>query len=92
VSPARSASALSQPVTPSPELAAVIGPDPRPRSEITKDVWAYIKSHNLQDSTNRRMIVADALLTPVFGGKPSVSMFEMTALVNKHLTKSTNSA
>jgi chromatin remodeling complex protein RSC6 len=56
-----------------------------PRTEVTKKLWAYIKKNKLQDSKNRRMINADDALKTVFGGKKSVSMFEMTKLVNKHL-------
>ena len=74
-----------KPVQPSAELGAIIGNKPMPRTEITKKIWDYIKSNKLQDDKNRRMINADDKLKPVFGGKKQVSMFEMTALVNKHL-------
>ena len=77
--------AFMRPVTPSPALAAVIGPKPVPRTEVTKRLWAYIKKNKLQDPKNRRMINADATLKQVFGGKSSVNMFEMTRLVGKHL-------
>ena len=77
--------ALMKPVTPSPELAKVVGDTPIPRSEITKKLWEYIKKHNLQDPANKRLINADDLLRPVFG-KDQVNMFEMTKLVNKHLS------
>jgi chromatin remodeling complex protein RSC6 len=63
-----------------------VGSNPLPRTEITKRLWAYIKRKGLQDSKNRRMINADDSLRPVFGGKRQVSMFEMTKLVNKHLS------
>jgi chromatin remodeling complex protein RSC6 len=76
---------LSAPVTPSSELAAIVGNEPIPRSEVTKRVWDYIKKNGLQDQTNKRMINADSALKVIFGGKDQVSMFEMTALVNKHL-------
>jgi len=76
---------LSAHVQPSEDLGAVIGHKPMPRSEVTKKVWDYIKANGLQDQTNRRMINADDKLKKVFGGKNQVSMFEMTALVNKHL-------
>ena len=79
--------AFMKPMTPSAELAAVVGSDPQPRSEITKRVWDYIKKNNLQDAQNKRQINADDKLRPVFGGKKSVSMFEMTKLVNGHLSK-----
>jgi upstream activation factor subunit UAF30 len=77
--------AFMAPVQPSDSLAEVVGAKPIPRTEVTKRLWAYIKKNKLQDATNRRMIKADATLKPVFGGKSTVNMFEMTKLVNKHL-------
>ena len=78
--------AFMKPMNPSSDLAAVVGNSPMPRTEVTKKVWAYIKRNNLQDARERRMINADDKLKKVFGGKNKVSMFEMTALVNKHLS------
>ena len=78
--------AFMKPMTPSPALAAVIGPKPRPRSQVAKSLWDYIKKNKLQDAKNRRNINADANLKAVFGGKGTVSMFEMTKLVSKHLS------
>ena len=72
-------------MTPSPQLAAVIGSKPVPRTEVTKQLWVYIKKNGLQDKTDKRTINADAALKAVFGGKKAVSMFEMTKLVSKHL-------
>jgi upstream activation factor subunit UAF30 len=77
--------AFMKPMNPSATLAAVIGSNAMPRTEVTKKIWAYIKKNNLQDKKNRRNINADEKLKPVFGGKAQVSMFEMTKLVNKHL-------
>jgi upstream activation factor subunit UAF30 len=77
--------AFMAPVTPSASLAEVVGAKPIPRTEVTKRLWAYIKKNKLQDANNRRMIKADGTLKPVFGGKATVNMFEMTKLVNKHL-------
>jgi len=77
--------AFMKPLTPSATLAAVIGPDAVPRTEVTKKIWDYIKQHNLQDPANRRNINADAKLRPLFG-KDQVSMFELTKLVSAHLT------
>ena len=77
--------AFMKPVTPSPALAEIIGSKPIPRTEVTKKLWAYIKKNGLQDPKNKRMIKADADLKPVFGGKATVNMFEMTKLVGKHL-------
>jgi chromatin remodeling complex protein RSC6 len=77
--------AFMKAMTPSATLAAVVGATPLPRTEVTKKVWDYIKSKNLQDAANRRMINADDKLKAVFGGKAQVSMFEMTKLISDHL-------
>ena len=78
-------SALQKPVTPSKELAAVVGAEPMPRTEVVKKVWDYIKANNLQNEKDRRAIDADANLEKVFG-KKQVTMFEMTKLINQHLS------
>jgi chromatin remodeling complex protein RSC6 len=85
--PARKPSAaFMKAMTPSPALAAIIGSKAVPRTEVTKLLWAYIKKNKLQDAKDKRTINADAALKAVFGGKSSVSMFEMTKLVGKHLS------
>ncbi len=76
--------AFMKALTLSPALAAVVGDKPLPRTEIVSKLWVYIKAHNLQDSTNKRMINADAKLKAVFG-KDQVSMFEMAGLIGKHV-------
>ena len=73
--------ALQKPLTPSPELAAVVGSAQLSRGEVVSKIWDYIKKNNLQNPENKREIVADDKLKPVFSGKDKVSMFEM----NKHL-------
>ena len=75
-----------KPVTPYAALAPIVGSKPLPRTELTKKLWAYIKKNGLQDSKNRRNINADAALKVVFGGKATVSMFDMTKLVSKHVS------
>ncbi len=75
-----------KPMNISPELAAVVGKGPMPRSEVVKALWVYIKKHDLQDPKNKRNINADENLKKVFGGKGTVSMFEMTKLVSAHLS------
>ncbi|MGZ3772687.1 MAG: SWIB/MDM2 domain-containing protein [Pseudobdellovibrionaceae bacterium] len=77
--------AFMKALTPSAALAAVVGATPLPRTEVVKKLWAYIKKNNLQDAKNKRNINADAKLKEVFGGKTTVSMFDMTKLVSKHL-------
>ena len=77
--------ALSKPVQPDAALAAVVGKDPLPRTELTKRLWEYVRKHELQDPKDKRSIRADEKLLAVFDGKKAVSMFEMTKLVNGHL-------
>ncbi len=76
---------ITAPVTPSVELAEIVGGDDLPRSEVVSKVWEYIKKHDLQDSKDRRQINADAKLEKVFG-KKSASMFEMNKHLSAHLT------
>jgi upstream activation factor subunit UAF30 len=77
---------LAQQVQPDATLAAIVGNEPTTRADLTKRIWAYIRKNDLQDSENRRQINADEKLKKVFGGKDQVSMFEMTRLVNQHVS------
>src|ERR1041385_2838388 len=77
--------AFMKAMTPSSTLAAVVGSNAMPRTEVTKKIWGYIKRNGLQVKKNKRMINADDKLKAVFGGKGQVSMFEMTKLVSRHL-------
>jgi chromatin remodeling complex protein RSC6 len=77
--------ALMKPVQPDEVLATIVGSKPIPRSEVTKKIWDYIKKHKLQDEKKRTQINADDALKAVFGGKKSVTMFEMTKLVSQHI-------
>lgn len=77
--------AFMKPLAPSAALAEVIGSASRPRTEVVKKIWDYIKKNNLQDKKNRRMINADAKLKVVFGGKGQISMFELAKVLSKHV-------
>lgn len=84
--PRKANPALLKPMNISADLQAVIGPGPYPRGQVMKHLWEYIKEHNLQNPANKRNIMADDKLMPLFGGKNEVSMFEMTKLVSAHLS------
>jgi chromatin remodeling complex protein RSC6 len=77
-------SAFMKPMQPSEDLAKIVGSQPLPRSEVTKKIWAHIKKNKLQNPTNKREILADEKLQPIFGSK-KLDMFQMTKAVNKHL-------
>ncbi|MGO4386548.1 SWIB/MDM2 domain-containing protein [Microvirga sp. 2YAF29] len=74
--------ALQKPLQPSKELAVIVGSNPIARGEVVSKMWEYIKKNNLQNPENKREIIADDKLKPIFG-KPKVTMFEM----NKHLAQ-----
>lgn len=76
--------AFMKPLQPDKALAEVVGSKPLPRTEITKRLWVYIKKKGLQDTKDRRKIIADSALKSIFNGKSAVNMFEMTKLVAKH--------
>ena len=78
--------AFMKPVTPDEKLSEIIGSEPLARTEVTKKLWDYIRSHNLQDPENKTFIRAHDKLRQVFDGKDRVSMFEMTKLVFNHVT------
>ena len=77
--------AFMKAMTPSSELAAVIGPAAVARTEVVKKIWDYIKEHNLQNPKNKRNIIADEKLSKVFG-KKEVTMFELASIIGRHLS------
>jgi chromatin remodeling complex protein RSC6 len=79
-------SAFMKPLNISEDLAAVVGKGPMPRSEIISKMWEYIKKNNLQDPKNKRNINGDDKLTKVFGGKKTVTMFEMAKHISNHVS------
>ena len=78
--------AFMKPMTPSKELAAVVGEKAIPRTQVIKKIWDYIKKNNLQNPKNKRNILADTKLKPIFKGKSEVTMFELAGLIGKHLS------
>lgn len=78
-------SAFMKPMQPSEQLPKIVGSEPLPRSEVTKKVWAHIKKNKLQNPENKREILADEKLKPVFNSN-KLDMFQMTKAINKHLS------
>jgi len=77
--------AFMRPVRPSKELAAITGSEPLPRTEVVRKMWSYIKKNKLQNPGNKREILADEKLRPIFG-KDRASMFEMNKHLSRHLS------
>lgn len=75
---------LNKPLTPSPELAVIVGADMLPRGQVVSKVWDYIRANNLQNPADKREILADEALKKVFG-KDKATMFEMNKYFAQHL-------
>lgn len=86
MAPQKKNSQFMKPLQVSDELAAVVGKGPMPRTEVIKQIWKYIKKHKCQDEKNKRNIIPDEKLAKVFGSKKAINMFEMTKVVNTHLS------
>ncbi|TVU05249.1 hypothetical protein EJB05_48407, partial [Eragrostis curvula] len=68
----------------SPELQAIVGEPTMARTEIVKQLWAYIRKNNLQDPNNKRKIICNDELRLVFE-TDSTDMFKMNKLLAKHI-------
>ncbi|HET6778620.1 MAG TPA: SWIB/MDM2 domain-containing protein [Gemmatimonadales bacterium] len=78
--------AFMKPLQPSAKLAAVIGNNPMPRTQVISKLWAYIKRNGLQDAKNRRAINADEKLRPLFNNRSQVTMFDLAKIANQNLS------
>ncbi|WJZ83978.1 hypothetical protein VitviT2T_003614 [Vitis vinifera] len=71
----------------SPEMQDFLGVPEIPRTQALKQIWAYIKQHNLQDPENKKIIVCDEKLKSIFAGKDRVGFLEIAGLINPHFLK-----
>lgn len=49
------------------------------RPSVVKEIWKYVKANNLQDPSDKRYIICDEKLKPIFGEK--VHMFTMNKVL-----------
>lgn len=80
-------SAFMKPVNISPDLEAIVGKGPMPRSEIVSKLWVYIKGNNLQDTKDKRIINTDEALKKIFEGQDTVHMMKMAGFISKQISK-----
>lgn len=66
------------------ELSAIVGVEQATRPAVTKLIWDYIKSHNLQDPKDKRYILCDPQLQKVFG-EPRIHMTQIAGKLGAHL-------
>ncbi|KAL0049479.1 hypothetical protein WJX82_003275 [Trebouxia sp. C0006] len=63
-------------------LAAFMGTDRAPRTEVVKKIWEYIKAHDLQNPKDKRKIIPDEVLGTILTAP--VNMMSMNSQLNKH--------
>ncbi|KAK1300399.1 hypothetical protein QJS10_CPB13g00455 [Acorus calamus] len=78
---------ITKPRPISPAMQELLGVSEIPRTQALKQIWAYIKEHNLQDPDNKRVIVCDEKLKKIFAGKERVGFLEISGLINPHFMK-----
>ncbi len=76
---------IGKPAPLSKELQTIVGEKELTRGEVTKKVWEYIKSNDLQDPNNKRFIVPDGKLAKVFGHSDPIDMMKLAGILSKHI-------
>ena len=77
----------------SDELAAFLGVEAgveMARTDVTKEITAYIRKHSLQDKDNGRKIIPDAKLKNLLGdlGDETLTYFNLQKYMSPHFAKS----
>ncbi|KAJ7690764.1 hypothetical protein B0H17DRAFT_935627 [Mycena rosella] len=73
---------FAKPYLLSEPLAAVLGVESMSRPQVVKQLWVYIKSKDLQNPNNRREIICDPALRPVFN-VDKIDMFKMNKVLGQ---------
>lgn len=71
---------FTKPLLLSEELANFMGTRTASRTEVTKQIWAYIKENDLQNPKNKREVLLDERLQKLMKRK-KVTMFSMTKIL-----------
>ncbi|KAL8541545.1 hypothetical protein ACS0TY_002711 [Phlomoides rotata] len=69
----------------SPDMQAFLGGVAEiARTQALKEIWAHIKTHNLQDPADKKIIICDEKLKSIFGGRDRVGFLEIAGLISPH--------
>ncbi|XP_038877222.1 upstream activation factor subunit UAF30 [Benincasa hispida] len=71
----------------SPALSNFLGVSEASRIDAVKQIWSYIKLHNLQNPANKREIYCDDKLKAIFEGREKVGFLEIGKLLAHHFVK-----
>ncbi|OZJ05950.1 hypothetical protein BZG36_01242 [Bifiguratus adelaidae] len=77
---------FNKPMVLSAELSAFTGATEMSRPEVVKKLWEHIKTQNLQDPSDRRMLINDGPFKQLFG-RDRMSSFEMNKFLSPHLKR-----
>ncbi|KAJ7072633.1 SWIB/MDM2 domain-containing protein [Mycena amicta] len=75
---------FAKPYLLSEPLAAVLGVESMSRPQVVKQLWIYIKANELQNPNNKREILCDVALKPIFNAE-KIDMFRMNKVLGQHL-------
>ena len=78
-------SGLTKPMKLSADLAEIVGKKEASRAECVKQLWAYLKKHDLQDPENKQFFTPDAKMSKIFG-KDRMRAFAMSKFLSAHLS------
>ena len=65
-------------------LKGIVG-ECKTNGQVTKNIWKYIKEHDLQDPEDKRYIRADDKLRPIFDGEDRIHMFHLSRYLQKFM-------
>ncbi|KAI8816800.1 SWIB/MDM2 domain-containing protein [Fimicolochytrium jonesii] len=85
----KKATGINKPLVLSPALSEFLGGiELLARPEVVKRLWDYFKANDLQDPKDKRYIIVDESLQPIFGvNRKRVHMFTLNKLLTKHMIK-----
>ncbi|GAB2227296.1 hypothetical protein Droror1_Dr00009112 [Drosera rotundifolia] len=82
--PKKTANGFSKLFVLSPQLQKFLGASEMAQPKVLQQIWSYIREKSLQDPMDKKNIICDDSLRPVFG-VDSINMFEINKALSKHL-------
>merc|ERR1712173_171767 len=77
---------ITKPMKLSNDLADILGIKEASRAQCIKELWAYLKKHNLQDPANKQYFTPDKKMAKIFGTE-KIRAFGMAKFLGAHLSE-----